>query len=99
LAFARATVLDLSFLLLDEFTANLDPPNVLALERAARAFAHESGGGVLLVTHDLLQARRIADRVSLLADGGIVESAAREQFFASPHDERTARFISGDAPL
>jgi tungstate transport system ATP-binding protein len=99
LAFARATVLDLDFLLLDEFTANLDPPNVLALEGAAREFAHERGGGVLLVTHDLLQARRLADRVSLLADRSIVESGPREDFFERPADDRTRRFISGEAPL
>ena len=99
LAFARATVLDLRFLLLDEFTANLDPPNVLALERAARDFAHRRGGGVLLVTHDLFQARRLADRVSLLAGGAIVESAPRDGFFARPADERTRRFLSGEAPL
>ncbi len=99
LAFARAAVLDLDFLLLDEFTANLDPPNVLALERAAREFAHERGGGVLLVTHDLMQARRIADRVTLLEGGAVVESAPRSVFFDHPADERTRRFVSGEAPL
>ncbi len=99
LAFARASVLDLDFLLLDEFTANLDPPNVLALEAAARQFAHDRGGGVLLVTHDLFQARRVADRISLLADRAVVESAPREDFFERPQDARTRRFISGEAPL
>jgi tungstate transport system ATP-binding protein len=96
LAFARATVLPLEFLLLDEFTANLDPANVKALEQAARASAVEQGIGVLLVTHDLFQARRIADRVSLLVGGRIVESAPKPEFFESPKDPRTRAFVAGD---
>jgi tungstate transport system ATP-binding protein len=96
LAFARATVLPLEFLLLDEFTANLDPANVKALEQAARASATEQGMGVLLVTHDLFQARRIADRVSLLVGGRMVESAAKAEFFEAPQDPRTRAFVAGD---
>lgn len=96
LAFARATVLPLEFLLLDEFTANLDPANVKALEQAARAAAEEQGLGVLLVTHDLFQARRIADRVSLLSGGRIVESAPKAEFFESPRDPRARAFVAGE---
>lgn len=99
LAFARAAVLDVDFLLLDEFTANLDPANVQVLERAARAYAHEERRGVLLVTHDLFQARRLADRVTLLSDGCVVESAPRAQFFEAPADARTRHFLAGEVPL
>ncbi len=96
LAFARATVLPLEFLLLDEFTANLDPPNVKALEQAAGESAHERGLGVLFVTHDLFQARRIADRVSLLVDGRIVESAPKAEFFEAPQHARAKAFVAGE---
>lgn len=96
LAFARATVLPLEYLLLDEFTANLDPANVKALENAARGAAHEEGLGVLLVTHDLFQARRLADRVTLLVDGQVVESAAKGEFFEAPKDPRTKAFVAGE---
>jgi len=99
LAFARACVLDLTVLLLDEFTANLDHANVTILEKAVRDFAAEGKAGVLLVTHDLFQARRLADEVTLLVDGAVVESAPKAEFFDSPKDERTARFVSGDAPM
>jgi tungstate transport system ATP-binding protein len=99
LAFARATVLPLEFLLLDEFTANLDPANVKALEAAVVRSAHEQGLGVLLVTHDMFQARRIADRVSLLVDGKIAESAPKPDFFESPKDARARAFVAGELPL
>jgi tungstate transport system ATP-binding protein len=96
LAFARAAVLDIDFLLLDEFTANLDPRNVKILEEAARSYARDEGAGVLLVTHDLFQARRTADRVTLLVDGAIVESAPKTEFFESPRDPRTRAFVAGE---
>lgn len=96
LAFARATVLPIEFLLLDEFTANLDPANVKALEAAVTRSAHEEGLGVLLVTHDMFQARRIADRVSLLWDGRVIETAPRREFFESPRDARTKAFVAGE---
>jgi tungstate transport system ATP-binding protein len=98
LAFARATVLPLESLLLDEFTANLDPANVKALEAAVTRSAHEQGIGVMLVTHDLFQARRIADRVSLLWGGRIIETAPRADFFESPRDARTKAFVAGELP-
>jgi len=96
LAFARAAVLDVDFLLLDEFTANLDPRNVKILEEAARSYARDAGAGVLLVTHDLFQARRTADRVTLLVDGAVVESAPKAEFFESPRDPRTKAFVAGE---
>ena len=96
LAFARAAVLDIEFLLLDEFTANLDPRNVKVLEEAARSYARDEGAGVLLVTHDLFQARRTADRVSLLVDGSLIESADKTDFFESPRDPRTKAFVAGE---
>jgi tungstate transport system ATP-binding protein len=96
LAFARAAVLSLEFLLLDEFTANLDPRNAKILEEAARTYAHDQGLGVLLVTHDLFQARRTADRVSLFVDGKVVESATKDEFFGAPKNPRTQRFIAGE---
>jgi tungstate transport system ATP-binding protein len=89
-------VLPLEFLLLDEFTANLDPPNVKALEEAVSAAAREQGLGVLFVTHDLFQARRIADRVSLLWDGRLIESGGRGEFFEAPRDPRTKAFVAGE---
>ncbi len=50
----------------------------------------------VLVTHNLFQARRLAQRVALLLDGQIVELASKEQFFTAPHDPRTKAFIEGE---
>ncbi|MHB0874712.1 MAG: ABC transporter ATP-binding protein [Anaerolineae bacterium] len=93
---ARAVVLDPEVLLLDEPTANLDPYNVAQIEGIVRRHNQQHGATVVLVTHNVFQARRLADRVALLLDGAIVEVAPTHAFFASPHDRRTAAFVSGE---
>lgn len=97
-AFARAIVVRPELLLLDEFTANLDPANVAHLERGIAAYHEETGATVLIVTHNLFQARRVATRAGLLLEGGIVETADVDTFFDSPSDERTRRFVRGEMP-
>jgi len=95
-ALARALVLEPSVLLLDEPTANLDPANGRLIEDAIRAHHDRRGATVLIATHNLFQARRLADRVLLLLDGQPVEVGPTEQFFNAPQDPRTATFLSGD---
>jgi tungstate transport system ATP-binding protein len=95
-ALARAMVLQPDVLLLDEPTANLDPYNVGLIEDTVRALNDERGTTLVLVTHNVFQARRLAHRVALLLDGKIVEIANVEAFFSSPHDPRTAAFVRGD---
>ncbi len=90
---ARALVLEPQVLLLDELTANLDPQNVRLIEGLIDQQRTQYGSTVVLVTHDIFQARRLADRVALILDGQLVEVAAAEQFFTAP---RTAEFVSGD---
>ncbi|HYS71956.1 MAG TPA: phosphate ABC transporter ATP-binding protein, partial [Thermoplasmata archaeon] len=75
-AFARAIVAQPELLLLDECTANLDPVNVNILETAIREYRQATGATVLLVTHNMFQAKRLATRVALLLDGTIVETGA-----------------------
>jgi tungstate transport system ATP-binding protein len=94
-ALARALVIEPQVLLLDEPTANLDPANVQLIERAVAA-AHQRGATVVLVTHNLFQARRLAQRVALLLDGQLIEVADTEAFFERPADERTAAFARGE---
>ena len=96
--FARAAVLRPNLLLLDEFTANLDPANVGLLERAVKAYHEETGATVLIVTHNLFQAKRVAHRAGLLLSGRIVEAADVDTFFTSPGDERTRAFVRGEMP-
>ncbi len=96
MAFARATVFEPSILLLDEFTANLDPQNVGVLERAVIAYQRERNATVVIVTHNLFQARRISTRTTLLLGGRLVETGPTERIFEEPEDERTRAFVSGE---
>jgi tungstate transport system ATP-binding protein len=95
-AVARALVLEPRILLLDEPTANLDPANVRLLEDLFREQHEDYGTTIVLVTHNVFQARRLADRVALLLDGRLVEVAGTAAFFESPRDPRTAAFVRGD---
>ncbi|MFN2198641.1 MAG: phosphate ABC transporter ATP-binding protein [Anaerolineales bacterium] len=95
-ALARALVLEPKVLLLDEPTANLDPYNVALLEEIIRTSNHQSGTTMVLVTHNVFQARRLAHRVAFLLEGRLVEVADTESFFEDPRDPRTAAFVQGD---
>lgn len=95
-ALARALVVQPEVLLLDEPTANLDPYNVALLEKSITEFSRERGATVVLVTHNVFQARRMAGRIALLLDGRIVEIQPARQFFESPADPRTAAFVRGE---
>ncbi len=94
-AFARALAYDPDLLLLDEPTSDLDPRNTAAIEEAV-ATARASGIGVVLATHDMHQAERVADRVAVLLGDSIVESGPTAQVFEHPTDERTRKFVAGD---
>ncbi|MCB8975075.1 MAG: phosphate ABC transporter ATP-binding protein [Ardenticatenaceae bacterium] len=95
-ALARALVTQPDVLLLDEPTANLDPNNVRIIESIIQAENQRSGMTVVLVTHNIFQARRIAHRTALLWAGELIEVAATEQFFNEPAREETAAFVRGD---
>jgi tungstate transport system ATP-binding protein len=95
-ALARAIVLRPEVLLLDEPTANLDPYNVGLIEEIVMDLNRERGTTLVLVTHNVFQAKRLADRVALMLDSQIVEVAGVEAFFESPQDPRTAAFVRGD---
>jgi tungstate transport system ATP-binding protein len=95
-ALARALVIEPEVLLLDEPTANLDPHNVGLIEEIVRHINSERRTTVVLVTHNVFQARRLGERVALMLEGQIVEVAGAEDFFESPRDPRTAAFVRGD---
>jgi len=96
LAMARALVLRPDALLLDEPTANLDPYNVGVIERLVAEEQRATGMTVVWVTHDIFQARRVADRAAFLLNGRLVEVAAAETFFAAPAAPQTAAFLRGE---
>jgi tungstate transport system ATP-binding protein len=95
-ALARALVIHPRVLLLDEPTANLDPYNVGLIEDIIRRQNSEHGTTVVMVTHNIFQAKRLADRTGLVLGGRLIELNDTQRFFAAPADERTAAFVRGD---
>jgi tungstate transport system ATP-binding protein len=95
LALARAWVQAPQVLFLDEPTANLDPGATRRIEALVDGF-HENGTKIIMTTHDLGQARRLADEVLFLHRGKLVEHAAAETFFDRPRSPEAAAFLNGD---
>jgi tungstate transport system ATP-binding protein len=95
-ALARALVIEPRVLLLDEPTANLDPYNISLIEDVVREVNNEKKTTVVLVTHNIFQAKRLANRVGLLLTGSLIELATSHDFFENPRDPRTKAFVSGE---
>ncbi|MEZ5785016.1 MAG: ATP-binding cassette domain-containing protein [Xanthobacteraceae bacterium] len=95
LALARALARDPQVLCLDEPTASLDPANTKATEEIIAAIA-ATGVKVVMATHDLGQARRLAGDVVLLVGGRVCERAAAPAFFSSPATPQASAFLRGD---
>jgi tungstate transport system ATP-binding protein len=95
-ALARAIVLEPRVLLLDEPTANLDPYNIGLIEEVVREINLKSQTSMVLVTHNIFQAKRLAQRIVLLLNGQIIETAATREFFEAPRDARTRAFVNGE---
>lgn len=95
LALARALVLHPRVLLLDEPTANLDPHTVQMIEEIVRNYQQQYHMTVIIVTHNLFQAQRIADECILLIDGQIIEKGLTRDVFTHPKQERTRHFLDG----
>lgn len=95
LALARAWATEPEVLFLDEPTANLDPAATRSIEAAIGAIA-ASGTKIVMTTHDLGQARRLADEILFLHNGRLVEHGPAEAFFAGPRTAEAAAFLKGD---
>jgi tungstate transport system ATP-binding protein len=95
-ALARALVLHPEVLLLDEPTANLDPYNVGLIEDIVRQANQNGGTTIVIVTHNVFQAHRLAKRVAFILGGKLVEVAETQQFFEAPADNRTRLFVNGE---
>ena len=80
-------------LILDEPTAAMDMESTLAAENCIRAYRAESGCGVLLITHSISQARRLADQIVVLHEGRLIEQGDTERVLSSPREAQTRRFL------
>jgi len=94
LALARALATGPEVLLLDEPSSSLDPAATLAIEELVTA-VRNAGTRLVLVSHDIGQARRLADSVLFMHRGRIVERAASTTFFDNPREESARAFIEG----
>ena len=94
LQMARAMASDPKLLLMDEPTANLDPRSSLALEELIRVTS-SSGVKIVLVTHNLGQARRLADEALFLNQGRLVERGGAPGLFASPKSAEFRAYMEG----
>jgi tungstate transport system ATP-binding protein len=95
LALARAAALRPEVLFLDEPCASLDPAATRAVEEIVAALAMR-GTRIVMTTHDLGQARRLAGDVVFLHRGRVLEHAPAQRFFAAPATPEAAAFLRGD---
>lgn len=95
LALARALARDPAVLLLDEPTASLDPASTKAIEDIVRTVG-QRGIKVIMSTHDLGEARRLAGEVVLLHRGRVIEAGPSPAFFEAPRTDEARRFLAGE---
>ena len=91
-AIARALCMEPKVMLFDEPTSALDPEMVKEVLDTMIGLA-DDGMTMICVTHEMGFARRVADRVVFMSNGGVVEQAAPEEFFKNPQHARTRKFL------
>ena len=93
LCIARALAAEPSVLLMDEPTSALDPISTGRIEELIDTLRNDMT--VVIVTHNMQQATRIADRTAFFLLGELVEYDDTDKIFSNPRDERTERYITG----
>jgi phospholipid/cholesterol/gamma-HCH transport system ATP-binding protein len=94
--FARALVLDPDIVLFDEPDSGLDPVRTALLCELIQEVHEENGGAYVVITHDIMSARRVADYIAVLWKGRIVESGPASELFNSDN-QFVRQFLSGEA--
>jgi tungstate transport system ATP-binding protein len=97
LALARVWALRPEILFLDEPTASLDPGATHEIENIILAL-HAAGTKIVMVTHNLGQARRLADEILFLHGGRLIERGPAERFLKHPASPEASRFLEGELP-
>ena len=95
MALARALIRAPQLLLLDEPCANLDGRATRDIEAVLHR-ARAGGTRIILATHDIAQARRLADDVVFLHHGRLIEAAPRDAFFDAPQSPEATAYLKGD---
>jgi len=95
IALARAFLINPRIILLDEPTSNLDPYNAMIIEKTIRSIREENRI-IIMATHNIIQAKKLADEVIHIHDGKILEMSNTEDFFSKPKHELSLKFIKGE---
>ncbi len=93
LCIARSLAVGPDVLLMDEPCSALDPIATLRIEQLIEELKQRVT--ILIVTHNMQQAARVADRTAFMLDGGVVEVGPTEQIFTQPADPRTEEYVTG----
>ncbi|OLS13001.1 MAG: ABC transporter ATP-binding protein [Promethearchaeota archaeon CR_4] len=96
IAIARVLAYEPDLLLLDELTANLDPSNTAKIEKVVKDVRDTFGTTILVATHNMFQAKRIADHVAVLFNGRFIEVGNPQIVFEHPQNPLTKSFINGE---
>lgn len=92
-ALARALVFEPELLLLDEPTANIDPQSIMVMERVLRDFYEKKGPTVIMVTHNIQQAKRLSKEVFFIDQGQLIEQGPTAKVLEHPQQPLTKNFI------
>ena len=95
-ALARALSFRPKLLLLDEPTANIDPATTGELERMMKKINEEEGTTIIIITHNLSQAKRLCQNTALLHKGKLVEAGPASVLLKEPQNPLTKAFINGE---
>lgn len=93
MALARLLMGRYELLILDEATAAMDMESTLAAEKLVQDYCRETGCSVLLITHSIQQARRLAEHILFLHGGELVEQGRTEQVLTAPIRDETKQFL------
>jgi len=95
-ALARALSFKPKLLLLDEPTANIDPYTTAEIEKMLLSIGEKQDTTIVMITHNLAQAKRVCDEVIMLHEGRIIEHGKTADILTNPQKEETRRFIEGE---
>lgn len=93
MALARLLMKNFELLILDEPTAAMDMEATILAEELIRDYCRESGCALLLITHSLQQACRMADEILFFHRGELLEASAKSKLLSAPEREETRRFL------
>ncbi|MEN3003250.1 ABC transporter ATP-binding protein [Dehalobacterium formicoaceticum] len=93
---ARALVFQPKLLFLDEPTANIDPTSIFVMEKMIKKINKENKTTVIIITHNIVQAKRLCQDIVFMDQGRIVEKGSRDTIINNPQETATKNFIKGE---